>query len=183
MCAIYNTAINEAFEFKDYLWIADIISLCILLYVTKIKNELNSSTISLITAVCVSTLSYYYEYFLCESLDENSVALFRFAWYMGFVLLDCIAIYLIYKSHIVLQVRFRFIARMIVGAYFIQGLCHLVRYFERVHWGTNLLSETYRIMNISINTGTTMVAFGIIAVVGYHIYTGKEQLSGKIWQL
>ena len=166
----------------EFSWAADFVALC-LVFALAIKHRTPSSTLLTLTATvlfCGLMNSYTPTLYLLDAPLLFSYKLF--AWYIGFALLNGLAILTIWYLHRCFKLRYGMIARMALLQYFVLAQLQLLRYGERLLWQTDYLKPIYQAGIASINIGTALVALGF-AVLALHHELNTNHHKGVKWTL
>lgn len=153
-------------------------------YKQRLQRTFNVLLTMLVVSVIISGITIQYGPLLFEMQGPDHKMWVRFAWYMGFVVLNGLAIYAIYKTHSAFGKRNSFITRMVLLTAYVISICHIIRFAERYTWDTDHLEAIYRWSIVSINTTATIVTFIIVCVALYRHYRIEETtMERAIWKI
>jgi hypothetical protein len=106
----------------------------------------------------------------------------RIAHYIGFSVIECLAIYAIHQIHRVSKLQYSFIARMYLLTFFVYVNLNVFRFLERTLWDTNYLAGFYRWGFVSINFSTTAVTL-LIACLAIYNHNKNNNREGTLWNI
>ena len=153
---------------EGYLWIADTTSLLLIIILCCRRKEISSISIALGVIAFIGFISLKYGILLVQTnpkipktelqlwLGEHEQVKFFF-WYVGFITLDCLALYLIELLHRSADVIKASISRLVAFAFYTHGFVSFFRYLERSWFGTDYLKYTYSFTIAAIGIGTSLV--------------------------
>lgn len=87
----------------------------------------------------------------------------RVLTYLVNTLLDVLVIFSIHRAHQFARLKYSFISKMYLLAFFVAGCLHVFRFVERYTWNSDFLSAVYTWGLVSINLSTTTV----VVVISY----------------
>ena len=177
---------------EGYVWVVDFFSLCLILYLTHKTRIISSVLISLGITVFIGGVSHHYGILILPT-DPNTTKTalqlwfaehkpeLLFSWYVGFALLDCVALALIGALHRSAKVKINSITSMLLCIWFIDGLLNIGRYLDK-HWTqTNYLADIYKYGIPSINVSSALVCLCFSMAVAAQ-YRWVRQDKQKDWR-
>lgn len=174
--------IEQFIGLDKFAWLGEFTALCVFFALAVKDRQATSSLIALTVMVIIGGATHQYAPHLLSITDSQYKTLVRVAWYLGFVLFDLLAIYAVYKLHQIYQMSYRFIAKMVILAYFCKALLHLTRFTERHFWDTDYLQSLYQFGIVAINVGgaVTVLIFAVGALYGHFAH---KRVGGAVWRI
>lgn len=171
------------FSLDQIIWFGDFIVFCLLLAVTVKDKKLYSSLLTQVIVVLVGGTMVLYQPYLSQLYSAETKHAVNFAWYVGFTILDIVAIGLIFLLHKHYRVSYGFIANYNLFAYLILGVLQLVRYAERIKFNTDWFKEVYRYGIIAINVSTAAIALLIAVMALFSVYQIEWKSRRLAWKI
>lgn len=173
----------ELFNLMDkFAWLGEFIALLVFFALAVKDRQASSSLIAVTVMVVIGGTTHQYAPHLLEITDEQYTTLVRVAWYIGFAVFDFIAIYAVYKLHQIYQMSYRFIAKMVILAYFTKAILHLTRFTERHFFDTELLQPVYKYGIIGVNIGGAFTVL-VISLAALYAHYADRRIGGAIWRI
>lgn len=168
-----------------WAWIGEILVLFVLLFFALRDKKINSGLIAMTITVILGFIMRFYAPYLKAITEPEYYAYVLLVYYVGFFIIDMIAIYLLYKLHVTFIIRYSFISKMIIAAFFIKGQLHFVRYSERLLMGfdSNYLKPLYQAGIPAVNIGIVMTSLAFVLAMGVSRYRVAEGKGGLNWLL
>lgn len=164
------------------------ISLGVIVYFDSHKKQVSSTLIS--TGCLVGFGGFMTAYTpllssagLAAKNSGNDVLFWGLAtvWFIGYFLVDCVALLAIWRLHIKHRCNYNPITKSYMLSFFFAGLLQLVQFANKIFFdhvdgddfvhGLKGMNEIYQVGILTINTSTTLVAMGFALVM---IYSHKK---------
>ena len=148
---------------------------CFLLLLKFHRAENNSLHISSGVIVLASFLMHSVELKLF-SLAETDRDLAKYLWYISFVLIDVVSAYVLYKIHVVYNVKVSRLSFFTLYSLFALTGVQLLRFVDRLIFETDLLGSFYQysIVIINISIVSTIIFSTIIALFQFSQESRQE---------
>lgn len=148
-------------------------------------KKANSSVIALSIMVLFGVVMHWYAPYLLTLQTPETRPYVLFIWYVGFVAIDALGIWILYRVHDAFTIRYSVPAKILMIAYFVLAMANLIRYGERLllGMGSVYLKPLYQAFIPAINIGmaTTVLGFALIIALS-RWRTGKGK-KGVAWVL
>lgn len=177
---------NELYDVLElmgnYLLFTDALALTIISVICYKDNQIRTTLLALLTTVVITGFMTAYTPSLLLFSEENQQykAFNRFVWYMGFTGLNLLIMWVIFKLHVKFQVAYGVVAKSYLLSFMVLSQLQLIQYIELLIWGNNSFISYYQLGVISINVGSSLVAFIftlLICLSRYRINRGKKGLA------
>lgn len=168
-----DTLTMVLFNLEKVNWLFDIVSLIILTYAARKSKKISSSLITLAVIVTVSAIMVFYQPYLLALKNKVNYQALLFSWYIGFAIIDMLAIFAIFLPHKYYKMPFGTLANFTLFALFSLAFLQLIRYIERLKFGSDILQPLYRYGVMAINSSVTALTIILALLAMFSIYQLK----------
>lgn len=180
---------SQLFEYfrliEGYIWVTDFVSLCLIIHFTYKTKSITSVLISLGIGVFIGGISLQYGLLIFQIDPKATKTAFQLwlinheqvllcAWYIGFVILDCLALIFITSLHRSAKLSPNSVSRMIAFAFYVHGTVNIAQYFETLWGETSYIEKLYEFGIPAINIATSFVCFSFAMITLAKYYWPRQ---------
>ena len=168
-----------------WTWVIEVVVLFSILLFSLKGKKINSSLVAMTVAVTLGLIMRSYAPYLRAVTGLEYYPYVLFANYVGFMAIDTIAIYVLARLHAIFTIRYSFISKMIIMAFFIKAQLHFIRYGERLLMGfdSDYLKPYYQAGISAVNIGLATMSLVFVIAITLSRYRISRGLSGLNWVL
>lgn len=160
---------NILFEMGKLVFLLNFV---LLLVSVMVERKVSSIVISLLVLALASGIMSALTPLLYD-ISSRAGVVNKLAWYGGFALIDCIALYLLFKLHKLLKQNVSKVAHLVGGAFLLFTLLQSVRFFDRFIFDTDIFSVIYRngIPALNLMLVLMIIVFWLDEVIARKVFT------------
>lgn len=129
-----------------------LINFVLLLIAILLEKKVSSLVISLLVLVLANGLMTSLSPLIFDIARQPDIG-FKFVWYGGFALIDCLAVFLLYKFHLMLKQNVSLIANIVGLVFLILATLQTIRFVDRLVLELDWLASVYRLSIPLLNVG------------------------------